>query len=218
MPLFVAPLILQRRDTSRLDAMPFDLYLSKKNRSSLFPRLYSMKYQSTSLFLAVLLTLFFAKTNAQDKKHLETGDPIPRFSLYDQDNKLVNISNEIGKHILVIYFYPKDESMVCTKEACAFRDSFDEFTKAGARVIGINSGTVASHKSFVDHYKLPFTLLSDPDNKVYNLFGVKKKLFFSGRETFVVDLKGKIVYQHEAMMQGKEHADDALAYIKAAKK
>lgn len=198
--------------------MRFDLYLSKKNRSSLFPRLYHMKYPSTSLFLAVLLTLFFAKANAQDKKHLETGDAIPRFSLYDQDNKLVNISNEIGKHILVIYFYPKDESMVCTKEACAFRDSFDEFTKAGAKVIGINSGTVASHKGFVDHYKLPFTLLSDPDNKVYNLFGVKKKLFFSGRETFVVDLKGKIVYEHEAMMQGKEHADDALAYIKAAKK
>ena len=76
---------------------------------------------------------------------------------------------------MVIYFYPKDESMVCTKEACAFRDSFNEFTKAGAIVIGINAGTVASHKSFQQHYKLPFILLSDPGNKVYMMFGVKPR-------------------------------------------
>ena len=106
--------------------------------------------------------------------------------------------------------------MVCTKEACAFRDSFDDFTKAGAMVIGVNGGTVASHKEFQQHYKLPFTLLSDPDNKVYNQFGVKGKMFFTGRETFVIDLKGNIVYTHEAMLQGKEHADDALQYVKAA--
>lgn len=172
----------------------------------------------TRLFLATLITLSFINANAQDHKHLETGDAVPHFTLNDQNNKFFNINKEIGKHILVIYFYPKDESMVCTKEACAFRDSFDQFTKAGALVIGINGGTVASHRAFAEHYKLPFILLSDPDNKVYNLFGVKKKLFFSGRETFVVDLKGKIVYEHEAMLQGKEHADDALAYIKGAKK
>jgi peroxiredoxin Q/BCP len=175
-------------------------------------------YLLKRLLLALILIFVFNHLNAQDHKHLETGDAVPRFTLKDQDNKLFNISNEIGRHILVIYFYPKDESMVCTKEACAFRDSFDDFTKAGAVVIGINSGTVESHKAFQEHYKLPFTLLSDPDNKVYNLFGVKKKLFFSGRETFVIDLKGKIIYEHEAMMQGKEHADDALAYIKAAQK
>lgn len=164
------------------------------------------------------MVLRYHATYAQNHIHLETGNTVPRFSLYDQNGKLFNISQEIGKHLLVIYFYPKDESMVCTKEACAFRDSFNDFTKAGALVIGINGGTVASHKAFQEHYKLPFTLLSDPDNKVYDQFGVKKKLFFSGRETFVIDLKGKIVYEHEAMLQGKEHADDALAYIKGAKK
>jgi peroxiredoxin Q/BCP len=146
------------------------------------------------------------------------GDRVPQFSLYDQDGKPFNVNNEIGKHILVIYFYPKDESMVCTKEACAFRDSFDQFEKAGAKVIGVNGGTVASHKEFQQHYQLPFTLLSDPGNKVYNLFGVKGKLFFTGRETFVIDLKGKVIYEHEAMMQGKEHADDALTAINTAKK
>ena len=108
-------------------------------------------------------------------KTLAAGDPIPLFSLLDQDGKAFKVSDYTGKKVIVIYFYPKDESMVCTKEACAFRDSFDEFKKAGAMVIGINSGNVASHKSFQQHYKLPFILLSDPGDKVYDLFGIKSK-------------------------------------------
>jgi peroxiredoxin Q/BCP len=148
---------------------------------------------------------------------LQVGDAVPQFTLYNQDGQLFNMSDYVGKKVLVIYFYPKDESMICTKEACAFRDSFDEFTKAGAMVIGINGGTVDSHKEFQQHYKLPFTLLSDPGNKVYNMFGIKGKLMFTGRETLVIDLKGKIAYVHEAMTEGKEHADDALIFIKAAK-
>lgn len=139
------------------------------------------------------------------------------FSLTDQSGKTFNMASEIGKHKLVVYFYPKDESMVCTKEACAFRDMFDEFAKAGAVVIGINGGTVASHKAFAEHYKLPFILLSDPGDKVYKMFGVKNKFFMSGRETFIVDLNGTIVYSHAAMLEGKAHADDALAALKAAK-
>lgn len=157
-------------------------------------------------------------SKAQTNPHITVGDKVPVFSLQDQNGKTFNIADHIGKKLLVIYFYPKDESMVCTKEACAFRDSFDEFTKAGAVVIGINGGTVASHKAFADHYKLQFVLLSDPGNKVYNQFGIKGKLFFSGRETFMVDLTGKIFYQYDSMMEGKKHAEDALAYIKAQTK
>jgi len=168
------------------------------------------------LISAFMLLFFSACSQGQTSKKLDVGDHVPAFTLNDQDGKSFNINDYIGKKVLVIYFYPKDESMVCTKEACAFRDSFDEFTKAGAMVIGVNGGTVASHKEFQQHYKLPFTLLSDPDNKVYNQFGVKGKMFFTGRETFVIDLKGKIVYTHEAMLEGKEHADDALQYVKAA--
>ena len=167
--------------------------------------------------LVLFCSLFFAAGfTGNSSKHLEVGDSVPTFSLLDQDGKTFDLASQIGKKVLVIYFYPKDESMVCTKEACAFRDSFDAFTKAGARVIGINAGTVASHKEFQQHYNLPFTLLSDPGNKVYDMFGVKKAMFMSGRETFVIDLKGKVVYEHEAMLQGKEHADDALAFIVAA--
>ena len=160
--------------------------------------------------------IFNARAQSSQKM-LAVGDAMPAFKLIDQNGTLFNSAAYVGKSILVIYFYPKDESMVCTKEACAFRDSFDDFTKAGAKVIGINDGTVASHKNFRDHYKLPFTLLSDPDNKVYHLFGVKNKMFMTGRETLVIDLHGKIAFTYEAMIQGKKHADDALAFIKSHK-
>lgn len=170
------------------------------------------------MYLFAFVALLTSRGHTQSfKKTLVAGNPVPQISLIDQDGKAFNVADYLGKKVMVFYFYPKDESMVCTKEACAFRDSFDQFKKAGAMVIGINGGTVASHKSFQQHYKLPFVLLSDPGNKVYDLFGVKNKMFMSGRETFVVDLKGKIVYVHEAMLQGKEHSDDALNYIKAAK-
>jgi len=173
----------------------------------------------SSPVIAIMLVLFIsACANAQSgQKTLAIGDTMPSFSLTDQNGKVFNSADYVGKSVLVIYFYPKDESMVCTKEACSFRDSFNDFTKAGAKVIGINGGTVASHKEFSDHYKLPFILLSDPGDKVYRLFGVKNKMFMSGRETFVINLNGKIVYTHEAMLQGKEHTDDALKFIKAVK-
>lgn len=173
-----------------------------------------MKYLS----ILFLFSAFCSTAGAQpSKKVLAVGDAMPSFLLRDQDGEIFNSADHVGKSMLVIYFYPKDESMVCTKEACSFRDSFNEFTKAGAKVIGINGGTVASHKAFQEHYKLPFILLSDPGDKVYNLFGVSGKMFMTGRETFVVDLKGKIVYMHQAMLEGRAHADQALKFIKTSK-
>ena len=167
------------------------------------------------LSICLLLCLF---TKAQDKKVLAVGDALPVFSLKDQNGKLFNSADEVGKHILVIYFYPKDESMVCTKEACQFRDSFNDFTAAGAKVIGVNGGTVASHKAFADNEKLPFILLSDPGNKVLTMFGVKGAFFMTGRETFVIGLNGKITFHYTSMMQGKAHSDQALQFIKSSKK
>lgn len=175
-----------------------------------------MKSKHLKFFLILALP-FIMLTAAKAQKHLAIGDPAPAFALTDQDGKTFDMKSEVGKHVLVIYFYPKDESMVCTKEACSFRDSFNDFTKAGAKVVGINNGTVESHKAFRDHYKLPFTLLSDPNNKVLDQFGVKGKFFMTGRETFIVGLNGKIAYQYSAMMEGKGHVDKALAYIKSSK-
>jgi peroxiredoxin Q/BCP len=151
--------------------------------------------------------------NAQGKT-LKAGDQSPVFSLRDQNDSLFNSGDYVGKKILVIFFYPKDESSVCTKEACSFRDNYSDFEKAGAIVIGINSGTVESHRSFIKNHQLPFTLLSDPDNKVLNLFGVKKKFFISGRETFVVDKTGKIVFTYNSMTNGPAHERETLEFIK----
>ena len=157
----------------------------------------------------------FTKQAPEIKKPLIVGDKMPSFSLSDQYSKTFSSTDYVCKNILVIYFYPKDESMVCTKEACSFRDSFNDFAKAGAKVIGINGGTVASHKEFSDHYKLPFILLSDPGDKVYHLFGVEDKFFMTGRQTFVIDLKGKVAFTYESMIQGRKHAADALAFIRS---
>jgi len=159
----------------------------------------------------------FTKHAREIDKPLIIGDKMPAFSLTDQYDKAFNSTDYVGRNILVIYFYPKDESMVCTKEACSFRDSFNDFAKAGAKVIGINGGTVASHKEFSDHYKLPFILLSDPGDKVYHLFGVQDKFFMTGRQTFVIDLKGKVAFTYESMIQGRKHAADALTFIKSHK-
>jgi peroxiredoxin Q/BCP len=165
------------------------------------------------VILIVSVPILFSLANAQ-QKHLNAGDTIPSFSLQDQDNKTFNSTDYIGKNTMVIYFYPKDESAVCTKEACSFRDNFTEFTKAGAIVIGINQASVETHKKFQQHHDLPFILLSDPENKVLNLFGVKGKFFVTGRETFVVDKTGKIVFRFDSFTKGKEHQEKALKVIK----
>src|SRR4030095_7392630 len=99
------------------------------------------------LMAAAVFGLFHG-CKGQDK-HLQVGDLVPVFSLRDQNDSVFNINDYAGKNILVIFFYPRDESSGCTKEACSFRDNFAEFTKAGAIVIGINSGTVESHRKFI---------------------------------------------------------------------
>ncbi len=170
-----------------------------------------------NILLAALIFGWFQISKAQGK-HLKAGDMIPLFSLRDQNDSLFNIPDYTGKKILVIYFYPRDESSGCTKEACSFRDQYDKFTKAGAMVIGINSGTVESHKKFIQNHKLPFTLLSDPDNKVLKMFGVKSKFFITGRETFVVDLSGKIVFTFDSFTNGPAHEKEALQFIDSMRK
>src|ERR1035438_600150 len=155
---------------------------------------------------ALLLSFvaFISCNAAAQHKHLSVGNTIPSFALKDQDGKPFDTKDYVGKKILVIFFYPKDESSVCTKEACTFRDSYSSFEKAGATVIGINYGSVESHKSFQQNHQLPYILLSDPHNTVLKLFGVKGKFMLTGRETFVVDLSGKIVFTFDAF-RSEEH-------------
>jgi thioredoxin-dependent peroxiredoxin len=162
--------------------------------------------------LSSVVSAFFLGSKGQDK-HLSIGDMIPVFSLRDQNDSVFNSTDYAGKKILVIYFYPKDESGGCTKEACSFRDNYNEFTKAGAMVIGVNAGTIESHRKFIQNHQLPFTLLSDPGNKVLKMFGVKSKFFITGRETFVVDKSGKIVFTFDSFTNGPAHEKEALLFI-----
>jgi peroxiredoxin Q/BCP len=144
---------------------------------------------------------------------LTVGDTVPAFTLPDQDGKIFNSIDHLAKSDLVIFFYPKDESMVCTKEACRFRDRYADLIKAGAVVIGINGGSVSSHKLFQQHDQLPYPLLSDSANLVLTAFGIHRQFFMTGRKTFIVDKSGKIVFTYSSAINGTRHAEEALAYL-----
>lgn len=143
---------------------------------------------------------------------LKIGYSVPSFTLKDQEGNDFRIVDHIGKK-LIVYFYPKDESGVCTKEACAFRDSYKEFEDKGAMVIGINSASVESHKKFAQNHHLNFKLLSDPGNQVLKSFGIKNVLFLTGRETFVVDEKGKIAFNYRRFLNGDAHVEKTLEFL-----
>jgi peroxiredoxin Q/BCP len=167
--------------------------------------------------LIIIASLFSFFTACSQTKQPDVGDTIPMFTLLNQDGKTFNMKDSIGKKMIVIFFYPKDESAVCTKEACAFRDSASAFTAAGAMVIGINQGSVESHKKFQTNDKLPYQLLSDPDEKVIKAFGVKGTLL-TDRVTFVVDKTGQIVFKYHSLTQGTKHTEEVLKYLREAKK
>jgi peroxiredoxin Q/BCP len=164
---------------------------------------------------AILLTLSSIGSCQHSKnKELTVGDTIPAFRLPDQNGQIFNSADHLGKTDLVIFFYPKDESMVCTKEACSFRDRYADIIKAGAIVIGINGGSVRSHKQFQQHDQLPYPLLSDSANLVLNSFGIPKQFFMTGRKTLVIDKTGKIVFTYDSALKGSRHAEEVLAFLK----
>lgn len=149
------------------------------------------------------------------KNNFNPGDKAPLFTLPDSEGHLVSLSDFIGKQNLVVYFYPKDESYGCTKEACSFRDSYDEFKEAGAEVIGISSDDEASHRSFAAHHRLPFILLSDLDGKVAELYGIRRSMgIFPGRVTFVIDKEGIIRMNYSSQINLQKHIDEAIELIR----
>ncbi|HXC05700.1 MAG TPA: peroxiredoxin [Bacteroidia bacterium] len=152
--------------------------------------------------------------NQKKQKAVKVGDKLPSFSLPDEDGKLFCSDEYVGKHILVIFFYPKDESRYCTEEACSFRDSFVEFSEAGAVVVGINNGSMESHRHFKALHHLPYNLLTDTGNVILKKFGVQTRLISTGRETFIVDFNGIVVHKHNSYLNGRIHAEKALEVIR----
>ncbi len=149
---------------------------------------------------------------------LSIGDSVPIFYLKDQQGSVFKIENIIGKKPFVIYFYPKDFTPGCTKEACSFRDSYQDFQELGAEVIGISGDNEQKHGRFALKHKLPFILLSDTEGKTRKKFQVKAGLFgfLPGRETFVFDSMGKLIMKYNNI-KSSGHTQKALNTIKNLK-
>jgi len=143
------------------------------------------------------------------------GDKAPDFTLPSQSGEQVRLQDRIGQGVVVLYFYPKDETSGCTREACAFRDSHEVFTDAGAEVIGVSSDSVDRHAAFATHHKLPFTLLSDEGGKVRKAYGVPAALgFIPGRVTYVIDRDGTVRHVFNSMTNINGHVNDALEVVR----
>jgi len=129
---------------------------------------------------------------------IEIGKKAPEFSLLNQDGKKISLKDYLGKKV-ILYFYPKDDTSGCTKEACNFRDEFPKFTKTKAVILGVSPDSVKSHKKFAEKYDLNFDLLADEEKKVVEKYEVWKEKSMYGRKymgvertTFIIDEKGKI--------------------------
>lgn len=145
---------------------------------------------------------------------VKTADPAPDFELADQEGAPVRLSSFRGKKSVVLYFYPKDETPVCTAEACAFRDAYEVFEGAGAQVIGVSSDSVESHKKFANKNRISFPLLSDLEGAVRKLYDVSSTLgILPGRVTFVIDQKGIVRHRFSSQFRPQKHIDEALKIL-----
>lgn len=150
---------------------------------------------------------------------VKVGDIAPDFTLPSQMGDNVTLSEYFGKKNIVLYFYPKDETRGCTREACEFRDQYDVFTELGAEVIGVSAQSVESHKSFATHHGLPFILLSDEKNEVRKLYGAASTMgVIPGRVTYIIDKKGMVRHVFSSQFQPTKHIEEALKVLKELEK
>lgn len=148
------------------------------------------------------------------KSKLSVGDKIPEFELLNQNNERVRIS-PLDHKKRIIYFYPKDDTKVCTKQACSFRDWQSELTEKGYEVIGISSDSPAAHLKFQANNNLNFLLLSDKGGKVRKLFGATNLLgLIPARKTYLISEEGIVEFEYEAMFEGEEHIHQLKKYLK----
>ena len=147
---------------------------------------------------------------------VEVGSTAPDFSLLSQSGQMVNLKDFIGEKPVVLFFYPKDDTPGCTKQACAFRDDYEGFGKLDAEVIGISSDSVESHRSFAAKHDLPYTLLSDEERKLRKLYGVPNTLgLFPGRVTYVIDTEGVVRRVFSSQLGVEKHVEEALKALRS---
>lgn len=142
---------------------------------------------------------------------LAVGDLAPDFSLPSQSGEMISLAQFRGKQAVVLFFYPKDETAICTKEACGFRDAYEDFVRAGAVVIGVSSDSTESHRAFAHNHRLPFQLLSDTDGSLRKAFGVPNTLWIlPGRVTFVIDKDGIVRHVFNSQLAANRHVTEAM--------
>ena len=180
------------------------------------------------MYLGIYILLFFlyfnlnANSQTIKSKNMQVtsvGSTVPTFSLKDQNGTDFKIESVLGKKNLVIYFYPKDDTPGCTKEACSFRDQFEVFKKEDALIIGISGQSVQSHFDFAKKHRLNYTLLSDEGDKVRKLFGVPTSFLglLPGRVTYIVNKEGKVVFIFNSQLNAGKHIEEALRILKDIK-
>lgn len=146
---------------------------------------------------------------------LSEGERAPEFSLPDDAGRRVSLAELRTQGPIVLYFYPKDDTLGCTIEACTFRDSYQDFKDAGATVVGVSEDGKSSHEAFKAKHALPFVLLSDPGGETAKAYGVKKTLgLLPGRVTFVIDREGVVRSAFDSQVRVKEHVAQALEVVK----
>lgn len=173
-----------------------------------------------AIYAVLFLSYIFLNENNQKMNKIEVGSQIPEFVLKDQNGNDFDISKHIGKKNLVIYFYPKDDTPGCTKEACTFQDMYEDFKKIDAEVIGISGQSVKSHRDFANKHNLSFTLLADEGNNIRKRFGVPTSFFglLPGRVTYIVNKEGKVIYTFNSQMNAEQHVHEAMKILKQENK
>lgn len=146
---------------------------------------------------------------------LREGETFPQgITLPDQDGQNVHLDDLIGQGPVVLYFYPADDTPGCTRQACTFRDQYEDFEELGATVIGVSSDSPGKHQRFRERHDLPFTLLSDPSGVLRQRLGVPKTLGIVGRVTFVIDVEGTVVKVFKSQIQAMRHVREALEALR----
>ncbi len=148
-------------------------------------------------------------------RSVKVGDRAPDFTLPSLTGQPVSLESFLGKKIIVLYFYPKDNTPGCTAEACSFRDSYEAFQEAGAEVIGISSDTEKSHQQFANKHRLPFLLLSDLGGVVRKFYGIPATFgLLPGRVTYIIDKQGIVRHIFSSQFAPQMHVAEALKVLK----
>jgi thioredoxin-dependent peroxiredoxin len=146
---------------------------------------------------------------------LHPGDPAPDFTAQAHNGQQVRLTDYRGRDVVVLYFYPMDGTPVCTKEACGFRETYEEFTTLGAVVIGVSADSLERHRVFASDRALPFVLLSDQDGSLRKAYQVPKTLgILPSRVTYVIDKQGVVRHVFSALWSGERHVTEALEVVR----